>query len=284
MQQILCGGTDCDAAGVNPGADTGAGIDQHHGRHHPRPSEHGHSGDRNRRQASHRPPILYAYDDPALGEDLRRALVHAGVDVLVAHSAHEVRERARAARLALLLLDMDRPDMDQSAVRSYVQTSSPVPVVLLSTRGADEDITLWLKRGADDYIVKPFNVPVQVSRIQALLRRTQPYTARHPGDQRVYPIADAVFDAGANIILGRDNTRIRLTATEGHILRLLLLNKGRVLPTSRIMEHVHGYDHKSSVNAIRMHVMHLRQKIAQLPNRPQLIRTVPGIGYSFDEH
>jgi DNA-binding response OmpR family regulator len=283
MQQILCGGTDGDAAGVTPGADTGAGIDQHPGRHHPRPSEHGHSGDRHRRQPSHRPPILYAYDDPALGEDLSRALVHAGVDVLVAHSAQEVRERARAARLALLLLDMDRPDMDQSTVRSYVQTSSLVPVVLLSTRGADEDIALWLKRGADDYIVKPFNVPVQVSRIKALLRRTQPYTERHPGDQRVYPIADAVFDAGANIILGRDNTRIRLTATEGHILRLLLLNKGRVLPISRIMEHVYGYDHKSSVAAIRMHVMHLRQKIAHLPNEPHLIRTVPGIGYSLNE-
>ena len=284
MQQILCGGTACDSAGVTPGADTGTGIDQHPGRHHPRPSEHGHSGDPHRRQASHRLPILYAYDDPALGEDLRRALVHAGVDVLVAHSAREVRERTRAARLALLLLDIDRSDMDQSTVRSYVQSSSPVPVVLLSTRGADEDIALWLKRGADDYIVKPFNVPVQVSRIKALLRRTQPYTERRPGDQRIYPIADAVFDAGANIILGRDHTRIRLTATEGHILRLLLLNKGRVLPTSRIMEHVHGYDHKSSVDAIRMHVMHLRQKIAQLPNRPQLIRTVHGTGYSLHDH
>jgi two-component system alkaline phosphatase synthesis response regulator PhoP len=64
---------------------------------------------------------------------------------------------------------------------------------------------------------------------------------------------------------------------------LLLLNKGRVLPTSRIMEHVHGYDHKSSVDAIRMHVMHLRQKIAHLPNGPQLIRTVPGVGYSLHE-
>src|SRR5437763_9048841 len=138
MQQILCGGTDCAAAGVSPGADTGAGADQHPGRHHPGPSEHGHSADRHRRQASHRLPILYAYDDPALGEDLRRALVHAGVDVLVAHSAREVRERARAARLALLLLDMDRSDMDQSTVRSYVQTSSPAPIVMLSTRGADD--------------------------------------------------------------------------------------------------------------------------------------------------
>ena len=282
MQQILCGGTDCDAAGVKPGADTGAGIDQHHGRHPPRPSEH--SGDPHRRQASHRLPILYAYDDPALGEDLRRALVHAGVDVLVAHSALELRERARAARLALLLLDMDPPDMDQSTVRSYVQTSSLVPVVLLSTRGTDEDIALWLKRGADDYIVKPFSVPVQVSRIKALLRRTQSYTEQRPDAHRIYRLADAVFDEGTNTIVGRDNTHIRLTATEGHILRLLLLNKGRVLPTSRIIEHIHGYDHKSSVDAIRMHVMHLRRKIAQLPNRPQPIHTVPGIGYSLREH
>src|SRR5919202_3203943 len=284
MQQILCGGTDGDSAGVTPGADTGAGIDQHHGRHLPRPTERGHSSDRHRRQASHRPPILYAYDDPALGEDLRRALVHAGVDVLVAHSALELRERARAARLALLLLDMDRPDLDQSTVRSYVQASSPVPVVLLSTRGADEDIALWLKRGADDYIVKPFSVPVQVSRIKALLRRTQSYMEQRPDAHRIYRIADAVFDERTNTVVGPDNTHIRLTATEGHILRLLLLNKGRVLPTSRILEHVHGYDHESSVDAIRMHVMRLRQKIAQLPNRPQLIRTVHGTGYSLHDH
>jgi DNA-binding response OmpR family regulator len=284
MQQTFCGGTDCDAAGASPKADSGGGIDRRHGRPQPRPSEHGHTGDRHRRQASHRPPILYAYDDPALGEDLRRALAHEGVDVLVAHSAREVWERARATRLALLLLDLDLPDMDESTVRSLVQTSSRLPVVLLSTRGADEDIALWLRRGADDYIVKPFNVPVQVSRIKALLRRTQSYTEQRPDAHRIYRLADAVFDEGTYTIVGRDNTHIRLTATEGHILRLLLLNKGRVLPTSRIMEHVHGYDHKSSVDAIRMHVMHLRQKIAQLPNRPQLIRTVPGIGYSLREH
>jgi two-component system alkaline phosphatase synthesis response regulator PhoP len=215
---------------------------------------------------------------------LRRALADEGVDVLVAHSAREVRQRARAARLALLLLDLDLPGMDASTVRSYVQTSSRVPVVLLSTRGADDDIALWLRRGADDYIVKPFNVPVQVSRIKALLRRTRTYTEQPPDAQRIYRLADAIFDEGANTILGRDNTRIRLTATEGHILRLLLLNKGRVLPTSRIMEQVHGYDHESSVDALRMHVMHLRQKIAQLPNRPQLIWTVPGIGYSLNDH
>jgi two-component system response regulator RegX3 len=271
MQQTLSGGPDGDSAGFN----TGAGIDQHHGRQHPRPSEHGYTGDRH--------PILYAYDDPALGEDLRRALVHEGVDVLVAHSAREVRQRARAARLALLLLDLDLPDIDASTVRSYVQTSSRVPVVLLSTCGADDDIALWLRRGADDYIVKPFNVPVQVSRIKALLRRTRSYTEQRPGAQRIYRLADAVFDEGANTILGRDNTRIRLTATEGHILRLLVSNRGQVLPTRRIMEHVYGYDNQSSVNAVRMHVMRLRHKIARLPNTPQLIWTVPGIGYSLKE-
>jgi DNA-binding response OmpR family regulator len=118
----------------------------------------------------------------------------------------------------------------------------------------------------------------------ALLRRTQSYTEQRPDAHRIYRLADAVFDEGTNTIVGRDNTHIRLTATEGHILRLLLLNKGRVLPTSRILEHVHGYDHESSVDAIRMHVMRLRQKIAQLPNKPQLIWTVPGIGYSLKDH
>jgi DNA-binding response OmpR family regulator len=226
--------------------------------------------------------ILYGHDDPILGEPLCRALASEGFDVLVAHSGREVLQLSHSASPVLILLDTDLPDVDYYMVLARLQVSSEVLIVLLSAQGREEDVILGFKRGADDYIAKPVSVPVLISRIKALLHRAKLYAQQQPDGGCIYDMPGAVFDTRRNAVLGHDNTSVTLTATEGRILRLLLENKGRVLPASRILEHIGGYDSESDISVIKVHMMNLRQKIAKLSNSPGLIRTVRGIGYAIN--
>ena len=230
--------------------------------------------------------ILCVDDDQYLTDLLRYALAREGFEVRMAHSGRDALRLIRAESLDLVILDVNIPDMNGFKVLSSLRTFSQIPVVMLTARSQDEDIIAGFGQGADDYVAKPFSVQVLINRIKAVLRRAKPQPEQLPAGSSTYQIQGAVFDAELNEIVGQD-VRVRLTPTESRILHLLFLHEGQVLSAERIMERIWGYDSESDVNVIKTHIRHLREKISSLPESPQPLRTLPGVGYVInqtDEH
>jgi len=230
--------------------------------------------------------ILCVDDDQYLTDLLRYALAREGFEVRMAHSGRDALRLIRAESLDLVILDVNIPDMNGFKVLSSLRTFSQVPVVMLTARSQDEDIIAGFGQGADDYVAKPFSVQVLINRIKAVLRRAKPQPEQLPAGSATYQIQGAVFDAELNEIVGHE-VRVRLTPTESRILHLLFLHEGQVLSAERIMERIWGYDSESDVNVIKTHIRHLREKISSLPESPQPLRTLPGVGYVInqtDEH
>lgn len=223
--------------------------------------------------------ILCVDDDQYLTDLLRYALAREGFAVLVAHAGREALRLLRAESVDLVILDVNIPDMNGFKVLSAVRTFSQVPIIMLTARAQDEDIIAGFGQGADDYVAKPFSVQVLINRVKAVLRRAGPQRGKAVTGSPSFRIQDAVFDTALNEIVARNNMRVRLTPTESRILQLLFLHGGQVLSAERIMERIWGYDTESDVNVIKTHIRHLREKIGSLPNNPQPIRTLPGVGY-----
>jgi len=230
--------------------------------------------------------ILCVDDDQYLTDLLRYALAREGFEVRMAHTGRDALRLIRAESLDLIILDVNIPDMNGFKVLSSLRTFSQIPVVMLTARSQDEDIIAGFGQGADDYVAKPFSVQVLINRIKAVLRRAKPQPEQLPAGSATYQIQGAVFDAELNEIVGHE-VRVRLTPTESRILHLLFLHEGQVLSAERIMERIWGYDSESDVNVIKTHIRHLREKISSLPESPQPLRTLPGVGYVInqtDEH
>lgn len=230
--------------------------------------------------------ILCVDDDPYLLDLLRYALAREGFEVVTAGTGREALRLLRGEELDLAILDVNLPDTNGFKVLASLRASSTLPVVMLTARAQDEDIVAGFGEGADDYVGKPFNVQVLVTRVRAVLRRAQAQTAiagagapnALVGVGVGYQVGGAMFAPETNEVVG-DGVRVRLTQTEGRILGLLFAHEGQVLAAGVIMERLWGYESESDVNVIKTHIRHLRAKIDRLPGTPQPIRTLPGVGY-----
>ena len=176
------------------------------------------------------------------------------------------------------MLDIGLPDIDGLEVCRRLRSSgNRVPVLMLTARDAVADRIDGLDAGADDYLVKPFDVGELRARLRALLRRS-----RNDGD-----LDDAVsFQElrldGARHGVSVGESFVELTRTEYQLLELLMLNSGRVLPHNLIYERVWGYDFGPASNALRVYIGYLRRKLEQAGARP-LLHTVRGVGYVLRE-
>ncbi|HZS87914.1 MAG TPA: response regulator transcription factor [Chloroflexota bacterium] len=227
--------------------------------------------------------VLCVDDDQYLTDLLRYALSREGFEVLMAHTGRDALRLLRSESLDLVILDVNIPDMNGFKVLSSLRAFTQVPVVMLTARAQDDDVIAGFGQGADDYVAKPFSVQVLMNRIKAVLRRAKPQPEKLPPGGAHYRIHGNIFDAELNEIVAPDQTRVKLTPTESRILHLLYLHEGQVLSAERIMDRIWGYDTDSDVNVIKTHIRHLREKIGSLPNHPQPIRTLPGVGYVVNQ-
>jgi two-component system response regulator MprA len=223
--------------------------------------------------------ILVVDDDRSLRDALRRALILAGYDVATAENGQEALTRIAAEEPDAVVLDLGLPGVDGLEVCRRVRaTGSRVPILMLTARDAVADRIEGLDAGADDYLVKPFDLGELQARLRALLRR-----AGDGGEETGEQLA---FDG---LRLDRDRhgaavgaTFVELTRTEFALLELLLRNPRRVLPHDVIYDRVWGYDFGPESNALRVYVGYLRRKLQQAGARP-LIHTVRGVGYVLRE-
>ncbi len=210
-------------------------------------------------------------------EAVRRALVLGGYEVQVAETGEGAIEKVVQDVPDAVVLDIGLPGIDGLEVcRRLRLLGNRVAILILTARDVVSDRIDGLDAGADDYLVKPFDVEELKARLRALLRRTGP-----GGDPDALSFAELRLDSarhGAEI----GEQFIELTRTEYQLLELLMLNPRHVLPHSLIYDRVWGYDFGPASNALRVYVGYLRRKLEDAGARP-LIHTVRGVGYVLRE-
>ena len=222
--------------------------------------------------------ILVIDDDRALRDALRRSLTLGGYEVEVAENGQHGLSKLAAAAPDAVVLDIGMPDIDGLEVcRRLRDAGNRVPVLMLTARDAVHDRIEGLDAGADDFLVKPFDVGELRARLRALLRRAGSDQALPDGlafeELRLVPDRHGVMVHDAFV---------ELTRTEFQLLELLMLNPRRVLGHAVIYDRVWGYDFGPTSNALRVYVGYLRRKLESAGSRP-LIHTVRGVGYALRE-
>jgi two-component system response regulator MprA len=222
--------------------------------------------------------LLVVDDDRALRDVLRRALTLSGYEVQLAVSGAEALSQVTTTVPDAVVLDVGLPDIDGLEVcRLLRREGNRVPVLMLTARDTVSDRIDGLDAGADDYLVKPFDIDELKARLRALLRR-----AGGEGDiDGGLSFGELKLDPARHGV-DVNGTFVELTRTEYQLLELLMLNSRRVLPHSLIYDRVWGYDFGPTSNALRVYVGYLRRKLEDAGARP-LIHTVRGVGYALRE-
>jgi two-component system, OmpR family, response regulator MprA len=220
--------------------------------------------------------VLIVDDDRALRDALRRALTLAGYEAVLAADGEEALALAGTGPDAVVL-DVGLPGIDGLEVcRTLRASGDRVPVLMLTARDAIADRIDGLDAGADDYLVKPFDVGELKARLRALMRR-----GRNGGSQGPLEFCELRLDGARHgAVVGERFAE--LTRTEYDLLELFMQNPRNVLPHSVIYERVWGYDFGPASNALRVYVGYLRRKLEDLGARP-LLHTVRGVGYVLRE-
>ncbi|TXS55790.1 response regulator transcription factor [Streptomyces sp. t39] len=225
--------------------------------------------------------ILIVDDEPAVREALRRSLAFEGYGTEVAVDGLDALARAEAYRPELIVLDIQMPRMDGlTAARRLRAAGSRVPILMLTARDTVGDRVTGLDAGADDYLVKPFELDELFARIRALLRRSS-YTAAVAAadDEDVLAFADLRMNLSTREVT-RGSRRVELTRTEFTLLELFLAHPRQVLTREQILKAVWGFDFEPSSNSLDVYVMYLRRK-TEAGGEPRLVQTVRGVGYAL---
>jgi two-component system response regulator MprA len=219
--------------------------------------------------------ILIIEDDEAILKFLRRGLAYEGYQVDTATDGQSGLGLARDNPPDLVVLDLMLPGIDGMEVCRRLRAGGPVPILILTAKDSVNDRIQGLDMGADDYMVKPFNLDELLARVRALLRRTQP--ERVP----VLKFADLSLDTGSRQA-SRGTRLVPLTAKEYELLELFLRHPKQVLTREVIFDRVWGYDFGGESNVLEVYIRYLRQKL-EAENESRLIHTVRSVGYVLRE-
>ncbi len=220
--------------------------------------------------------VLIVEDERKLRELLRSYLEREGLTVLTAATGAEALSLATSGEPDLLVLDLGLPDISGETVARELRAVSPVPILMLTAKSAEEDRVRGLELGADDYVTKPFSPREVVLRVQAILRRAideRPHTRR-----RSYGDAELVLDQARRELTVRGAV-VDVTPTEWGILVALATSPGRVYSRLELINRVRGYEFDGYERSIDSHIKNLRRKIEVDPHEPRFVVTVLGGGY-----
>ena len=225
--------------------------------------------------------ILVVDDEPRMTRFIRMNLDLEGFSVHEAYDGKEALDRVREVLPDLVILDVMMPKLDGFQTLQMMREVSSVPVIMLTARASEDDRVRGLELGADDYITKPFSPRELVSRVRAVLRRTEP--ASVSGKE---PIA---VDERLQIDLDRreifvDGKPVKLRPTEFRLLYHLVSNAGWVVPHDQLLAKVWGYEYQTETHYLRLYINYLRDKLEQDPHNPRYILTERGVGYRFIDY
>ncbi|MER6101853.1 response regulator transcription factor [Streptomyces sp. NPDC001832] len=225
--------------------------------------------------------ILIVDDEPAVREALQRSLAFEGYETEVAVDGLDALARTESYTPDLIVLDIQMPRMDGlTAARRLRSAGTTTPILMLTARDTVGDRVTGLDAGADDYLVKPFELDELLARIRALLRRSS-YAAAAGSvpDDNVLAFADLRMNLATREVT-RGTRRVELTRTEFTLLEMFLAHPRQVLTREQILKAVWGFDFEPSSNSLDVYVMYLRRK-TEAGGEPRLVHTVRGVGYAL---
>ena len=216
--------------------------------------------------------VLVVDDEPNITELVSMALRYEGFDVKTAATGRAAISAVSQFSPALVILDVMLPDIDGIEVLRRLNSSgTKVPIIFLTAKDATEDKVHGLTVGGDDYVTKPFSIEELVARVRVVLRRHG-----SGAETEKLALADLELDDEAHEVR-RGAHVIELTNTEYRLLRYMLINAGRVLTRSQILDHVWHYDFGGDASVLETYISYLRRKVDRYD--PPLIQTVRGVGY-----
>lgn len=221
--------------------------------------------------------ILVVDDDGRAVELLAFALEREGFQVVAARDGVEAVRLLKKHKPQLVLLELIIPRMNGWETCRRIRECSDVPIIILTTLGAEQAKVRGLDLGADDYVTKPFSLAELTARIRAALRR---YRGSPPERESVRIDDRLIFDRSQHRILV-DGQRLQLSPTEYRMLCCFLENAGRILTHRNLLTQVWGWEYLGETNYLKVYVHHLRQKIEKDPREPCYILTERGLGYRF---
>ncbi|MFG3254371.1 response regulator transcription factor [Streptomyces sp. NPDC048172] len=226
--------------------------------------------------------VLIVDDEPAVRDALRRSLSFEGYDTVLAADGAEALEKAAEHRPDLVILDVLMPRMDGlTAARRLRAAGQRVPVLMLTARDTVGDRVTGLDAGADDYLVKPFELDELLARVRALLRRSSYAREQAEAEAEAEPAALTFSDLRMDLRtreVTRGSRPVELTRTEYTLLEMFLAHPRQVLTREQILKAVWGFDFEPSSNSLDVYVMYLRRK-TEAGGEPRLVHTVRGVGY-----
>ena len=222
--------------------------------------------------------ILVVDDEERIARFIRLNLEHDGFQVIEAYKGMDAINALRDNMPDAIILDVMLPDLDGFEVLRLIREISAIPVIMLTAKGEEDDRVRGLELGADDYVTKPFSPRELVSRVKAVLRRTESAGNTSHGLIEV--------DDRLNIDFGRrevwvEGELVKLRPTEYRLLYHLVQNAGWVQTYDQILSKVWGYEYRDEPHYVRLYVNYLRQKLEKDPSDPQYILTERGVGYRF---
>lgn len=222
--------------------------------------------------------ILVVDDEERMVRFIRLNLEHDGFQVSEAFNGKEAIQKIRDVTPDLILLDVMMPDLDGFEVLETVREVSNVPVIMLTAKGEEDDRVRGLELGADDYVTKPFSPRELVSRVKAVLRRTESASGSMHGLIEVDDRLKIDFDRREIWLEGK---LVKLRPTEYRMLYHLVQNAGWVVTHDQLLTKVWGYEYRDEPHYVRLYINYLRQKLEADPSNPKYILTERGVGYRF---
>ena len=222
-------------------------------------------------------PILVVDDDAKIVQLVRTYLEREGFEVTTAADGPSALAAFRDRRPRLVVLDLMLPTVDGLAITRIVRDESDVPILMLSARGTTADRVLGINEGADDYVSKPFSPAELVSRVKAILRRTERSRDRAPDEPVRF--RDLVIDASRHEVR-RGDEQLDLTHGELRLLLTLIQAEGRILTRESLLDSLYGGGEGDVMErTVDVYIRRLREKLGDDADRPRYIATVRGAGY-----
>lgn len=226
--------------------------------------------------------ILVVDDETRIARMIRMNLEHDGYEVIEAYSGQQALDMVRSRMPNLVILDVMMPGLDGYETLQILREISQVPVIMLTAKGEEEDRIRGLELGADDYVTKPFSPRELMSRVKAVLRRTEGNAGGSEND--VIQVDDRLkIDFGKREVWV-EGELVKLRPTEYRLLYHLVQNAGWVMTYDQLLTKVWGYEYRDETHYVRLYINYLRQKIEKDPSNPEYILTERGVGYRFVDY
>lgn len=217
--------------------------------------------------------ILVVEDDLDIQEILKNVLQEAGYGISLANDGMEALSAFSAARFDLVLLDVMLPKIDGFTVCGYIRRQSQVPIIMLTALSSEEEQIRGLDLQVDDYITKPFSLPILIRKIAAVLRRSKP----HDDEHQIISYQNLVLDCDS-YTASVNGYQYELTQREFEILKELLTHQGRILTRQNFLDKFWRYDFYGDERVIDTHIKNLRKKLGI-----SFIQTIRGMGYKIEK-